>query len=258
VPASDAGLPYFSPPAPRVFAHRGLATGAPENSLAAFQRALDAGAGYLESDVRATRDGVAVLTHDADLRRLTGRPDRLAALTAAELADVDVHGHRVPTLSEALKRFPAARFNLDLKSPDAVLAAVRAIREADAVDRVLVSSFDERRRATAVEALPGVATSASAGIAARALGALRAGLPRAVATALNGVHAVQLPETFRGVRIVSPRTVLGFHRAGVEVHVWTVNAESDMRRLLDWGVDGIVTDRADLAASMVRGTNLSP
>jgi glycerophosphoryl diester phosphodiesterase len=240
-----------------VFAHRGLATSVPENTLAAFAEALDAGAGYLESDVRATRDGIAVLAHDADLRRLTGRPGRLAALTAGELAEVDVHGHRVPTLREALERFPTARFNLDLKSPDAVAAAVTAIREAGAEHRVLVSSFDERRRATAVQALPGIATSASSRIAARALIALRSGLPRGAARVLNGVHAVQVPETAGGVRVVSPATVIGFHRAGVEVHVWTVNGAPAMRRLLDWGVDGIVTDRTDVAVSVIRGTNLS-
>ena len=256
--ASDARLPFFSPPTPRVFAHRGLASGVPENTLAAFSRALDAGAGYLESDVRATRDGVAVLTHDGDLRRLTGRAERIADLTSAELAERDLGGHRVPTLAEALARFPDARFNLDLKSADAVPAAVAAIREADAVDRVLVGSFDEQRRASAIAALPGVATSASSRIAIRALAALRAGLPRTVAKVLNGVHAVQVPETARGLRIVSPRTVLGFHRAGVEVHVWTVNTAGAMRRLLGWGVDGIVTDRADVAVAVVRGTNLSP
>jgi glycerophosphoryl diester phosphodiesterase len=258
VRVGDPALPYFAPPTPRVFAHRGLAEGVPENTIAAFARALEAGAGYLESDVRATRDGIAVLAHDADLRRVTGRHGRLAELTASGLADVDLHGHRVPTLREALERFPTARFNLDIKSGDAVAATVTAIRDAGAVDRVLVSSFDEGRRASAIRALPGVATSASSRIAARALGAVRAGLPRTAATVLNGVHAVQLPETVRGLRVVSPRTVAGFHRAGVEVHVWTVNAATDMRRLLEWGVDGIVTDRADIAVSVVRGTNLSP
>jgi glycerophosphoryl diester phosphodiesterase len=257
VRASDAALPYFSPPTPRVFAHRGLATSAPENTLTAFGEALEAGAGYLESDVRATRDGVAVLTHDADLRRLTGRPGPLAAITTDELAEVDLLGHRVPTLRAALERFPTARFNLDLKSADAVEPAVRAIREAGAVDRVLVGSFNERRRANAVHALPGVATSASSRIAALALAALRAGLPRTAARVLNGVHAVQVPETLRGVRVISPGTVRGFHRAGVEVHVWTVNAAPAMRRLLEWGVDGIITDRTDVAVSVIRGTNLS-
>ncbi len=256
--ASDAALPYFSPPTPRVFAHRGLATGAPENTLAAFSRALEAGAGYLESDVRATRDGVAVLAHDTDLRRLTGRTDRVAGLTAAELGEVDLGGHRIPTLAQALERFPHARFNLDLKSHDAVDAAVRAIREGDAVDRVLVSSFAEERRLAAIKALPGIATSGSSRTVALALAALRAGLPRTAAKALNGVHAVQVPETARGLRVVTPGTVRGFHEAGVEVHVWTVNAASDMRRLLDWGVDGIVTDHVDLAVAVVRGTNLSP
>ncbi len=258
MPASEPALPFFAPPTPRVFAHRGLASGVPENTLAAFSLALDAGAGYLESDVRATRDGVAVLSHDGDLRRLTGRAERVADLTSAELAGRDLGGHRVPTLAEALQRFPGARFNLDLKSGDAVQAAVTAIRDADAFDRVLVSSFDEQRRTSAVAALPGVATSASSRIATRALAAIRAGLPRTAAKVLNGVHAVQVPETARGVRVVSPRTVLGFHRAGVEVHVWTVNTAGAMRRLLGWGVDGIITDRADVAAALLRGTNLSP
>lgn len=253
-----AALPYFSSPTPRVFAHRGLATDAPENTLAAFADALTAGADYLESDVRATRDGVAVLTHDPDLRRLTGRSTQLAALTTQELAGVDLQGHRVPTLRAALERFPAARFNLDLKSADAVQPAVRAILEADAVDRVLVSSFSERRRSSAVHALPGVATSASSRIVALALAALRNGLPRTAARLLNGVHAVQVPEASHGVRVVTPRTVAGFQRAGVEVHVWTINTAPAMRRLLAWGVDGIVTDRADIAVSVIRGTSLSP
>jgi glycerophosphoryl diester phosphodiesterase len=230
----------------------------PENTLEAFALALDVGAGYLESDVRATRDGVAVLAHDADLRRLAGHPGRIAALTALELGDVDLHGSRVPTLQEALERFPTARFNLDLKSADAVGPAVEAIRLAGAVGRVLIGSFDEHRRASTVRGLPGVATSASPRIAAIALAALRAGLPRTAAKALNGVHAVQVPESTGGVRVVTPRTVAGFHRAGVEVHVWTVNTAAAMRRLLEWGVDGIVTDRADVAVAVVRGTDLSP
>jgi glycerophosphoryl diester phosphodiesterase len=256
--ASDAALPYFSPPTPRVFAHRGLATGVPENTLAAFARALDAGAVYLESDVRATSDGVAVLSHDADFRRLTGDRRTLASLPSWELEEHDLDGHVVPTLGEALHRFPTARFNLDIKSADAIGPTVRAIQEAGAIERVLVGSFDEARRTAAVRQLPGVATSASSRIAARALVAVRSGLPRTAARVLNGVHAVQLPETAGGVRMVSPRTVLGFHRAGVEVHVWTVNAASSMRRLLGWGVDGIVTDRADVAVSVIRGTSLSP
>jgi glycerophosphoryl diester phosphodiesterase len=241
-----------------VFAHRGLAVGVPENTLAAFQRAIDAGAGYLESDVRSTSDGVAVLIHDPDFRRLTGRAVRVAALASSQLDRHTVDGHVVPTLAEALRRFPGARFNLDIKSADAIAPAVRAIREAGAIERVLVGSFDEARRAATVAGLPGVATSASSRIVARALVALRSGLPRTAAKVLNGVHAVQVPETMRGVRVVSPRTVEGFHRARVEVHVWTVNAEPAMRRLLGWGVDGIVTDRADVALSVVRGTNLSP
>jgi glycerophosphoryl diester phosphodiesterase len=253
---------YFAAPHPRVFAHRGLATAAPENTLAAFQGALDAGADYLESDIRATRDGVAVLSHDRDLRRLTGTRATVRGLLAAELAALEWAGrdrrrHRVLTLTEALERFPAARFNLDIKSADAVKPAVAAIRAAGATHRVLLTSFDERRRAAAVAALPGVATSASVSIGARALQAIRLGRLHVVARVLSGVHAVQVPESMYGLRVVSPRTVDVFHRAGVEVHVWTVNAPADMSRLISWGVDGIITDRADLAVAVIRGTYLS-
>jgi glycerophosphoryl diester phosphodiesterase len=257
VPAPDAAHPFFASPTPRVFAHRGFADGVPENTVAAFRRALEAGAGYLETDVRATRDGVAVLSHDADLRRLTGGAHRIADQTADQLAQTDLGGSPLATLAEALAALPTARFNLDIKSPDAVQPTVDAIRAAGAIDRVLVSSFDERRRLSAVHALPGVATSASSRVVLRALSAVRAGLPRTAARVLYGVHALQVPETLRGIRIVSPRTVRAFHRAGAEVHVWTVNSAPVMRRLLEWGVDGIVTDRADVAAEVVRGTNLS-
>ena len=158
----------------------------------------------------------------------------------------------MPTLADALAAFADVRWNLDLKVPEAVESAVRAIRDARATDRVLVTSFDDATRARAVAALPGVATSASRGVMARALVAVRLRQRAALRRALDGIVAVQVPERLGRIRIVDRRSVAAFHAAGVEVHVWTVNDPADMRRLVALGVDGIVTDRADLAVRALR------
>lgn len=246
--------PYFAPPRPRVLAHRGLALDAPENTPLAFLKAVAAGAEYLESDVRASADGVAVLAHDEDLRRVAGRDVRVAQLTRSELGRLDLgHGQHIPTLAEALDAFPETRFNLDIKSQDAIGPAVQVVQELRATDRVLVSSFNERRRRAAVAALPGVATSASATRFLPALLSGKAGVGAAVRRALRGIDAVQIPERALRMSTVTPRTVAAFHDAGVEIHVWTVDDPDRMRALLALGVDGIVTDRADLALEVVGG-----
>lgn len=250
--SSDPG--FLAPPRPRVLAHRGLAVDAPENTLLAFLHAVNAGATYIETDVNASADGVAIVSHDADLTRVAGRDVRVAQLTAAELRRVSLgHGQGFCSLAEALDAFPETRFNIDVKSADAVQGVVKAIADLRAVDRVLVSSFSTKRRLAAVSQLPGVATSISASGALPAAHAARLGATRALARILRGVDAVQLPESVGGASIVTPRAIRTFHDVGVEVHIWTVNDPADMTRLLDAGVDGLVTDRADLALPLVEG-----
>jgi len=245
--------PYFSPDRPRVLAHRGFAADAPENTLLAFAHAVALGADYLETDARASRDGVAVLSHDADLGRLAARRDRVSALSVGELRRIDLgSGQAFTTLADALDAFPGTRFNIDVKSADAAWPVVAAVRAAAAVDRVLITSFSERRRAKAVRELPGVATSASAAMFARALVAGKLGFGRVFASALREVDAVQIPERALGLDTVTPRMLAAVHNLGVEVHVWTINDEAAMLRLFDLGVDGIVTDRPDLALALVR------
>ncbi|MEQ1736038.1 MAG: glycerophosphodiester phosphodiesterase family protein [Rhodoglobus sp.] len=244
---------YLSPVAPRVFAHRGLALGAPENTLLAFAPAVAAGAQYIETDVHASADGASVVAHDADLKRVANRDVRVEQLELPELRRIDLgHGQGFCTLAEALDGFPDTRFNIDIKSKAAVEPTVRAIRDLRAVDRVLVSSFDEGRRAAAIRALPGVVSSASARRFAIALLAGKVGLSPVVRAALQGLVAVQVPERALGLRITTERMLARLHDAGVEVHVWTVNDPVRMRELLHLGVDGIVTDRADLALEVVR------
>jgi glycerophosphoryl diester phosphodiesterase len=243
---------FFETSYPRVIAHRGLALEAPENTLLAFLKALSAGATHLETDVHASADGVAVISHDPDLKRLVGREVGIGRLTMNELRRIDLgQGQSFVSLAEALDTFPHARFNIDIKDAAAESPAAAAIRDARATGRVLITSFDEGRRRRTADALPGVASSASVGrVLASVIGGKLAIGPL-VRRSLRGLVAVQVPERSGPLRVVTRRTVEAIHAAGREVHVWTVNDPADMKRLLDLGVDGIVTDRCDLLKGLV-------
>lgn len=242
---------FFAPQGPRVLAHRGLATDAPENTLLAFLTALSAGATHLETDVHASLDGGAVISHDPDLARL-GRNVRIDQLTVTELKRVTLgSGQCVPSLAEVLDAFPEALFNIDVKSEAAVVPTAQAIVQAGATPRVLITSFSESRRRRTVDLLPGVATSASSAGVVKALLATALAPRDVLRRVLAGISAVQVPEKAGGVRIVTHRFVRAMHSIGVEVHVWTVNEFADMERLLSLGVDGLVTDRTDLAVEAI-------
>ncbi|WP_430646496.1 glycerophosphodiester phosphodiesterase family protein [Agromyces sp. GXS1127] len=246
---------WFAPPAPRVLAHRGLALAVPENTLAAFEAALRAGARYLETDVHSSADGAAVLAHDPTLRRVAARPEAVADLSRDALRRVDLGGgHGFGTLDELLHAFPEARLNIDVKTDAAVPAAIEAIRRADAVDRVLLTAFSDARRRRLAAALPEAVTSAGRASVLRAAAAARTRSAAAMRRAVVGARALQIPERVGRLRLLSPALLETAHAAGLEVHVWTVNDESEMRRLLALGVDGIVTDRADLALRVVAQT----
>lgn len=244
---------FFDPAPPRVLAHRGLALDAPENTLLAFTAALAVGVTHLETDVHGSADGVSMISHDPDLTRLAGRRVRVGQLTAKELRGIDLgHGQSFCSLAEALDAFPDARFNIDIKSADAIAPTIATIREARAVDRVLIGSFSPERRLAVVRQLPGVATSISSRGAIAAVSAARTpgGLP-ALRRILRDVQAVQFPLSILRMPTMTPRTIAAFHAAGVEVHAWTINDEEAMNRLLDLGLDGLVTDRADLAMGVL-------
>jgi Glycerophosphoryl diester phosphodiesterase len=237
-----------------VLAHRGLALEAPENTLLAFAKAIALGVTHVETDVHGSADGVSMISHDPDLSRLAGRQVRVEQLTSHELRRVALgEGQGFCSLAEALDAFPETRFNIDIKSASAIEPTVAAIRDAGATDRVLIGSFSPERRLAVVRQLPGVATSVSARGAVAAVSAARSpGGVRTLRRILRDVDAVQLPLSVLRMATITPRTVAAFHAAGVEVHVWTINDEPTMQRLLDLGVDGLVTDRADLALGVLR------
>jgi glycerophosphoryl diester phosphodiesterase len=242
-------LTFLSPAGPRILAHRGLSLAAPDNTLLAFVAALSAGATHLETDVHATRDGVAVLSHDPTL---PNDGPALNRMTMAQLARIDLgNGQNYCSLAQALDTFPTALFNVDVKSAGAVLPVARAVRDAGAGHRVLLTSFSETRRRRVVRACPGTVSSASAGGVALLMLAIALRQRWALPRLLGGVAAVQVPERAGPVRIVTPRVIAHLHAVGVEVHVWTVNDPAQMQRLLALGVDGLVTDRCDLAASLL-------
>ena len=236
-----------------MLAHRGLALEAPENTLLAFVAALGLGITHLETDVHASRDGVAVISHDPELERVASRPGLVGDFSMDELRDIDLgHEQGFCSLAEALDAFPDARFNIDIKAAAAIEPTVDAVRSTRAHDRVLITSFSEARRRAAVKLLPGVATSASGPRFAAALLAGKLRFTPLLRSVLRQIDAVQVPERAAGLTITTERMIRQLHHAGVEVHIWTINEPSMMHRLLDLGVDGLVTDRADLALDVLR------
>lgn len=253
--------------APLGFAHRGWTPAgsvegtahAWENTLEAFAAALDLGITHLETDVQTTADGVAVVLHDPDLARTTGRAVPVRALTWAELREVRVAGaHRVPRVEELLEAFPGAVLNIDVKDARAVRPLAAAVAAAGAQERTVVASFDGRRARAVQVLVPGVARSA--GMAASGGARLAASLDRLSAPvgrlllerATAGADALQLPERAGRLRVVTPRLLRLAHDVGLQVHVWTVDDPADMDRLLDLGVDGLMSDRADLLSAVLR------
>lgn len=234
---------FLETPMPIAFAHRGGAVAA-ENALAAFDAAQQIGYRYIEVDVRTTRDGVPVVFHDADLRRMTGRAHQVSDLTAKEVAQLELGGgNGVPTLSEALSAFPDIRFNIDLKDAAAVEPVAELLRRTGALSRVCVTSFSERR-IDAARSLLGPEACTGLGIA---------GVLRFFVTSLwpgyrehPEAAVLQLPLRWHGVPVVTPRLVARAHEAGLAVHVWTLNDEPSISTALDAGVDGVMTDNLKL------------
>ncbi|MBT1003254.1 glycerophosphodiester phosphodiesterase [Paenarthrobacter sp. DKR-5] len=246
-------MPYLQP-GPLAFAHRGFSAEGLENSLPAFHAAEALGFSYLETDVHTTADGVAVVFHDESLDRVTDGTGRINELTGEDVARVRIGGREaIPTLAELLAALPEARFNLDVKDEASVETLAAAIEQAGAHERVLVASFSDRRRRAVLKRLSRP-TASSAGIRVTAafvlLGPL--GLRPLLRRLLRDVDCLQVPERRGFLRIVSARTVARAHAYGLQLHVWTINEPVEMHRLLDLGVDGIMTDRADLLREVMR------
>jgi glycerophosphoryl diester phosphodiesterase len=253
-------MPFFAASRPQVFAHRGGCALGPENTIAAFDLGVAAGADGLELDVHLSADGIAVVCHDATLDRTTSGSGLVRARTAAELAAVDAgcrftddrgsypfreRGVGVPALRDVLRRFPEIPIIVEMKVDSAAmgLAVVDDVRAAGAVDRVCAAGYGQHSIDAVRSALPQIATSASHPEARLAVYRSIAGWP----VRRPPYATYQVPERAGLMRVVSRRFIRHAHQAGMRVQVWTVDEQADMERLLDWGVDGLISNRPDLA-----------
>ena len=228
--------PYLDWPGPIAFAHRGGASENPENTLPAFQHAIDLGYTYLETDVHATSDGVLVAFHDNDLERTCGRPGLIDELPWSEVSEARVDGTEpIPLFDDLMEAFPDTRVNIDCKTDASLEPLVAALRKHDCLDRVCIGSFsDARLRCLRRELGPGLCSS----FGPAQVAAWRFGLP-----VPWGGQIAQVPPAQGPVAIVTDSTVRRAHRRNFQVHVWTIDDADEMHRLLDLGVDGIMTDR---------------
>jgi glycerophosphoryl diester phosphodiesterase len=250
-----------------VYAHRGGAALRPENTFEAFDNGLMLGADGLEFDVRLARDGTVVVHHDQTLERTTNGKGAVAACSSDELRGLDAgywfkptdaghdfpfrgSGISVPMLADVLARYPGIPMIIELKQnlPELARRTIDHVRAARALDRVALGSFSWRALRAARASEPRLATGASREETRLALYRSWIGWP----VRNPPYREFQVPETSGPTRIVSRRFLRHAHRAGLPVKVWTVNDEADMRRLIGWGVDAIITDRPDVAASIVR------
>ncbi|HET9012802.1 MAG TPA: glycerophosphodiester phosphodiesterase, partial [Gemmatimonadaceae bacterium] len=256
-------MPFFQRGRPRVFAHRGGSALAPENTLAAFEQGLRAGADGLELDVRLSADGVPVVVHDPTLDRTTNATGPVAARTAAELARVDAgwrfagphgdfpfrgQGLGIPALREVLLRHRDVPIIIEMKIDSEAMATRVAgdIVAAGAEGNVCAAGYGGTSAAAIRRALPQVAASATHAEVRLAVYRSWGGWP----VRRPPFGGYQVPEYAGRIRIVSPRFIRHAHAAGLEVQVWTIDAEDDMERLLGWGADALISNRPDLAVTM--------
>lgn len=259
MPAPTGAFRRALPEGPLVIAHQGGDGLWPSNTLYAFERALELGADVLELDVHRTRDGAFVVIHDATVDRTTDGEGAVRELTLAQVAALDAGygwspdgarypyrgmGLRVPTLREVFAAFPGVPVNVEIKPDDPIVASelCALLRREGRTASVMVGSFHDRAMAVFRETCPEVATSAASDDV-RGFFVLQTMLLPGLYTPRN--EAFQVPVREGGLTIVTPRFVRSAHERNVDVHVWTIDDPSEMRRLLDLGVDGIITDRPD-------------
>lgn len=259
--------PYFDLPLPLVIGHRGARAHRPENTLPSFAHALALGAQILESDVHCTRDGVPVLIHDPVVDRTTEGSGAVRDLRLEELRRLDAghrytpdggrsfpwraRGVRIPTLEEAFRELPSARFNLELKedAPGFVEEVVALVARLGREETTLLTAADDALMARLRSEMGHRGSRA-------AIGAATGDVLGFVKTAVEGGDpptdsmALQIPATFGGRPLATRELVEHAHAYCVQVHVWTIDEVGEMEALLDLGVDGIVTDYPDRMAGV--------
>lgn len=251
---------------PLVMAHRGGRGLWPENTMFAFQQAVDLGVDVLEMDVHSTADGVLVVLHDSTVDRTTDGSGPVQELTLAELQKLDAgynwsaddgqtrpyrgQGIQVPALEEVFAAFPAMAMNIEIKQEAPSIAAplCQMIRNHNLQDRVLIASFSQPTIKEFRKECPEVATSAGQNEVIALFALAKVYLEGAYSPA---TESVQVPEYRSGLHVITPRFVSAAHNRNLQVHAWTINEADDMRRMLDLGIDGLITDYPDRLLELV-------
>ena len=252
---TNALHPYLDHDGPIPFAHRGFSADYPENTMAAYEAAIRLGYRYLETDVHATRDGVLIAFHDDRLERVTDRAGAVAELTWDEVKRARVAGREpIPLLEDLLAAWPDARLNIDPKDESAVALLVAVLQRTRALARVCVGSFSGARLTRLRRALgPELCTSMGPlDVVRLRLASIGAPVGRFAA------NCVQVPPTRAALPIVDKAFLAAAHKRGLKVYVWTINEKAEMARLLDLGVDGIMSDKADVLKGVMQARGLWP
>ncbi len=232
--------PYLSEAGFAAFAHRGGGLENPENSQRAFAAAVTMGYRYIETDVQATADGVVMIFHDDDLSPLTDGEGVISELSYSDVQQARIQGSEpMMTLEEALVTFPETRFNIDIKSDHALEPTLELVSRMDVLDRVGLASFSGQRLARIRDRFGSAACTGGGPGDVAALKFASWSLP----FLSSSCNCAQVPIREYGIPIPTRQFISYCNQRGVAVHVWTIDAAEEMRRLIRLGVNGLMTDR---------------
>ena len=230
---------YLNIPGIAISAHRGGSLEAPENTIESFEYAIKIGSSYIETDVQLSSDGIPYIFHDDDLSRLFGKDINFNSIHSNEIDKLMLFDkYKIPTLKETLNRFPDTFFQIDVKTDEVTEPAMKVIEETNSINRVCIASFSSDRLSLVGSLYPEVCLSMG---------------PREIIKlffASFGLYkkkvpgdCLQIPIYQYGVKLATKRFVQYVQSVGLKIHVWTINDEDTMLKLIDLGVDGIITDR---------------
>lgn len=264
---------FYEGPKPRIFAHRGASGTAPENTIAAFEKAIDVGADILEMDVHSTSDGHIVVMHDPEVKRTTNGDGFISEHTLEDLKQLDAgywfteddgktypfrgKGITVPTLREVAERFPDIPSNIEIKESETPneKTAYKLLEELSHIELTLLAAEKEMMMGR-VRAVAGAMPTNFCDT--EAVEFVQRVNQNDWTEYFPPGDALQIPEKFMELPVLTPELIEAAHRLNIEVHIWTVNDEADMQRQLEMGVDGIMTDHPEKLVKVVREMDLRP
>ena len=231
--------PYLDVPGVAISAHRGGSIEAPENTIESFEYSIELGSSYIETDVQLSSNGIPYIFHDNDLKRLFGKNIIFNSLHSDEIDELILFDkYKIPTLESTLQKFPDTLFQIDVKTDEVVLPTMEVIKKTNSTDKVCIASFSSKRLKQVHKLYPEICLSMGPFEVMKLLlasfGLYRNKVPG---------NCLQIPIYQYGIKLVTKRFIDYIHSIGLKIHVWTINDEDTMQKLIDLGVDGIITDR---------------